>query len=94
MKSHHKILLNNQILKDSFEKYKKEQEREKPPSITDDEKAFECVAFVEADGRKPSQSDERQFTNGVRLGSYIQNAWKKAFKLEKEEREYLSLIHI
>tara|TARA_B100001094_G_C18183180_1_gene802140 strand:+ start:95 stop:3562 length:3468 start_codon:yes stop_codon:yes gene_type:complete len=90
LKSHHKILLNNPILKKSFEKYKKDQQKEKPQSITEDEKAIECVAFVEADGRKPSQSDDRQFTDGVRLGCYISNMWKKAYNLQKEGKEYYS----
>ena len=88
LKSHHKILLNNPILKKSFEEYKKKQEKEKPQSITDDEKAIECVKFVEADGRKPTQSDERKFTDGVILGCYISNMWKRAFKLQKEGKEY------
>ena len=53
--SNHKILLNNPLLKEDFEKYKKDNEI----SITDNEKAIEYVVLVNAKGKILTKTSDK-----------------------------------
>ena len=85
--SHHKILLNNQILKDDFEKYKTRQEK----SITDDEKATIFVKIVEDDEAVPGHSNEtRTFSDGKKISNYWEYQKRSMLQLIKAKKEYQS----
>jgi len=90
LKSHHKILLNNHRLKEDFEKYKEKQENK--PSITYDEKATEFVDIVEADGKIPTSTDTRVFSDNTKLCSYWNHMKPSILKAGNELKSHHKIL--